>query len=64
MKCFPHANIYYYFISGVDPVAVLRWTILKTLIKSMFAFIRAGKTYRHRGGMAYNNDITIFAALF
>ncbi|XP_053405798.1 unconventional myosin-IXAb-like isoform X4 [Mercenaria mercenaria] len=37
-------------LMGVDPVAVLRWTILKTLIKSVFAFIRAGKTYRHRGG--------------
>ncbi|XP_052282643.1 unconventional myosin-IXa-like isoform X3 [Dreissena polymorpha] len=37
-------------LMGVDPVAVLRWTIIKTLIKSVFAFVKAGKTYRKRGG--------------
>ncbi|WAQ98537.1 MY9AA-like protein [Mya arenaria] len=34
----------------VDPVAVLRWTIIKTLIKSVFAFKKAGIVFRKRGG--------------
>lgn len=38
------------YVLGVDPVAVLRWTIVKTLIKSMFAFLKAGKMFRARGG--------------
>jgi len=38
------------YFPGVDPVAVLRWTIVKTLIKSVFAFVKAGKTFRSRGG--------------
>lgn len=39
-----------FVFTGVDPVAVLRWTIVKTLIKSVFAFLKAGKSYRDRGG--------------
>ncbi|XP_052795146.1 unconventional myosin-IXAa-like isoform X4 [Mya arenaria] len=37
-------------LMGVDPVAVLRWTIIKTLIKSVFAFKKAGIVFRKRGG--------------
>lgn len=40
-----------YGIVGLDPVAVLRWSIIKTLVKSVFAFIAAGRTYRSNGGM-------------
>ncbi|XP_056022908.1 unconventional myosin-IXa-like isoform X20 [Ostrea edulis] len=38
-------------LMGLDPVAVLRWSIIKTLVKSVFAFIAAGRTYRSNGGV-------------
>ncbi|XP_061172961.1 unconventional myosin-IXa-like [Saccostrea echinata] len=38
-------------LTGLDPVAVLRWSIIKTLVKSVFAFIAAGRTYRNNGGV-------------
>ncbi|XP_078314826.1 unconventional myosin-IXb-like isoform X4 [Crassostrea virginica] len=38
-------------LMGLDPVAVLRWSIIKTLVKSVFAFIAAGRSYRSNGGM-------------
>ncbi|KAK3592955.1 hypothetical protein CHS0354_036814 [Potamilus streckersoni] len=41
-------------LMGVDPVAVLRWAILKTLLKAVFAFIKAGERYRNRGGPDLN----------
>ena len=56
-------SIHCYFV-GVDPVAVLRWTIVKTLIKSMFAFIKAGHVYRKRGGMFTFDIHTRFANAF
>lgn len=37
--------------AGLDPVAVLRWSIIKTLVKSVFAFIAAGRSYRSNGGL-------------
>lgn len=37
--------------AGLDPVAVLRWSIIKTLVKSVFAFIAAGRSYRNNGGL-------------
>ncbi|KAL3866507.1 hypothetical protein ACJMK2_043800 [Sinanodonta woodiana] len=41
-------------LMGVDPVAVLRWAILKTLLKAVFAFIKAGERYKIRGGPDLN----------
>lgn len=38
-------------LMGLDPVAVLRWSIIKTLVKSVFAFIAAGRSYRSNGGV-------------
>ncbi|XP_021359290.1 unconventional myosin-IXa-like isoform X4 [Mizuhopecten yessoensis] len=41
-------------LMGIDPVAVLRWSIVKTLVKSVFAFIAEGKKFRSRGGLKSN----------
>ncbi|KAJ8304274.1 hypothetical protein KUTeg_017857 [Tegillarca granosa] len=38
-------------LMGVDPVAVLRWSIVRTLVRSVFAFKCAGKKYRENGGV-------------
>ncbi|XP_052098599.1 unconventional myosin-IXa-like isoform X6 [Mytilus californianus] len=33
-------------VMGIDPVALLRWSIIRTLIRSVFAFTAAGDNYR------------------
>ena len=35
---------------GIDPVAVLRWAILRAFFRGYFAFKDAGKRYRKAGG--------------
>ncbi|XP_041367346.1 unconventional myosin-IXAa-like isoform X3 [Gigantopelta aegis] len=35
---------------GIDPVAVLRWSVVRAFFRCFFAFIGAGKSYRKRGG--------------
>ncbi|CAG5114802.1 unnamed protein product, partial [Candidula unifasciata] len=37
-------------IMGIDPVAVLRWSIIRAFFRCYFGFIRAGETYRKNGG--------------
>ena len=36
-----------YMFTGIDPVALLRWSIIRTLIRSVFAFSAAGDKYRN-----------------
>ncbi|XP_069137068.1 unconventional myosin-IXb-like isoform X2 [Argopecten irradians] len=43
-------------LMGIDPVAVLRWSIVKTLVKSVFAFIAEGKKFRSRDGLKSNTS--------
>ena len=33
--------------TGIDPVALLRWSIIRTLMRSVFAFSAAGDKYRN-----------------
>ncbi|XP_064607942.1 unconventional myosin-IXAa-like isoform X2 [Liolophura sinensis] len=37
-------------LMGVDPLAVLRWSILRAVFKCVFAFKDSGKRYQKRGG--------------
>ncbi|BFY98087.1 hypothetical protein BsWGS_01126 [Bradybaena similaris] len=37
-------------LMGIDPVAVLRWSVVRAFFRCFFAFIKAGKTYSKNGG--------------
>ncbi|XP_076443388.1 unconventional myosin-IXb-like isoform X3 [Babylonia areolata] len=37
-------------LMGIDPVAVLRWSVVRTFFQCFFAFISAGRRYRTTGG--------------
>ncbi|XP_025078499.1 unconventional myosin-IXa-like isoform X4 [Pomacea canaliculata] len=37
-------------LMGMDPVAVLRWSMVRAFFHCLFAFIRAGEKYRKTGG--------------
>ncbi|BFZ01247.1 hypothetical protein BsWGS_04286 [Bradybaena similaris] len=37
-------------LMGIDPVAVLRWSIIRAFFRCYFGFIKAGETYRKTGG--------------
>ncbi len=39
-----------FYISGYDPVAVLRWAILRAFFRAFFAFLDAGKRHRQNSG--------------
>ena len=39
---------------GYDPVAMLRWSIVRVFFRSFFAFIDAGKRYRKRDQGTYS----------
>lgn len=36
---------------GIDPVAVLRWSVVRAFFRCYFAFKKAGEHYRKNGGM-------------
>ena len=36
------------YCAGYDPVAMLRWSIVRVFFRCFFAFIDAGKRYRKR----------------
>ncbi|GFO36528.1 unconventional myosin-ixa, partial [Plakobranchus ocellatus] len=37
-------------IMGIDPIAVLRWSVVRAFFRCYFAFIKAGERYRKNGG--------------
>ncbi|XP_070212949.1 unconventional myosin-IXb-like [Littorina saxatilis] len=37
-------------LMGIDPVAVLRWSVVRAFFRCFFAFIKAGERYRRTGG--------------
>ncbi|XP_012945024.1 unconventional myosin-IXAa [Aplysia californica] len=37
-------------LMGIDPVAVLRWSVVRAFFRCFFAFIKAGERYRKNGG--------------
>ncbi|KAK7496039.1 hypothetical protein BaRGS_00012740 [Batillaria attramentaria] len=39
-------------LMGIDPVAVLRWSVVRAFFRCFFAFIRAGERFRKTGGAA------------
>ncbi|XP_052098600.1 unconventional myosin-IXa-like isoform X7 [Mytilus californianus] len=43
-------------VMGIDPVALLRWSIIRTLIRSVFAFTAAGDNYRTSNRLRINTN--------
>ena len=39
-----------WILAGYDPVAVLRWAIVRAFFRAYFAFIDAGKRHRKSAG--------------
>ncbi|XP_071169207.1 unconventional myosin-IXb-like isoform X30 [Mytilus edulis] len=44
-------------VMGIDPVALLRWSIIRTLIRSVFAFTAAGDRYRTSNNLRINTNL-------
>lgn len=52
--------VIYIFVVGLDLVVVLRWFIIKILVKSVFVFIVVGRSYRSNGGMLLSLIIFVY----
>ncbi|KAL5004156.1 hypothetical protein ScPMuIL_017612 [Solemya velum] len=50
-------------LMGLDPVAVLRWSIMRALVRSVFAFIAAGKKYRKDGAGTFSCELFLLLCL-
>ena len=54
------SELYRFVVLGVDPVAVLRWSVVRAFFRCFFAFISAGKRYRATGGKVPSPHYRLF----